>query len=346
MNKIKKSHITITVLGIVLLTLFSYLGFTFKQENKFFYKEKGTIDYKVYLKTNEDYSTKYLEKNRKYIASLIDHIDVDYNYKFVGDRYMDYHCNYYVLAAARVADSSDESKLIYKKEKYILEHQTKDFFNQSEININETVSLDYEEYNQIINDFTSKYNLAGTNNNLKLIFGINLTANDNSFETPITDTSELNLQFPLTTQTIAVSANYKDIDEKGEKVEVSSNKLWNVLFFILAIIFGALTFRMIFSLIKAYMKYSNEMTYYEKTKLNIINKFSKFISKVDNLSNFDLYKFVDIDNFIDLINIRDCLDKPILFTEFSEIETSWFLVIDGETAYRFILNNGNREDLK
>ena len=50
------------------------------------------MDYKVFLKENNDFETPFLEKDKKYIASLIDHIDIDYKYAFKSNYDMDVIC--------------------------------------------------------------------------------------------------------------------------------------------------------------------------------------------------------------------------------------------------------------
>jgi len=48
-------------------------------------KESSNLDYKVYLKENDFYDTPYLTKDMAYIASLIDTINIDFNYLFSID---------------------------------------------------------------------------------------------------------------------------------------------------------------------------------------------------------------------------------------------------------------------
>ena len=47
------------------------------------YKENSNINYLVYLKPNDYYIDQpYLSKGMQYIASLIDYVDVNFNYNF------------------------------------------------------------------------------------------------------------------------------------------------------------------------------------------------------------------------------------------------------------------------
>ena len=125
MKKIKKSSIFIAIILVLLSSVCFYFGVNYKLEHKLNYSEKGNMDYKVFLKENNDFETPFLEKDKKYIASLIDHIDIDYKYAFKSNYDMDVICKYYVLASAYVQDGSNDGKVIYQKDKYILESKTK-----------------------------------------------------------------------------------------------------------------------------------------------------------------------------------------------------------------------------
>ena len=217
---------------VALSVFLFYLGAIFKIERKLTYSEEGNVDYKVYLKSNSDYDTPYLGKGRKYIASLIDHIDVTYNYSFSGDKDMDYTCDYYILATSTVKDGGNDDKVIYQKENYLLNNQSKQVSGK-EISLSETVSINYDEYNKIIDDFNKKYALSGNSNKLKLTLGIKVKGKNDEFDVPISDDSSLNLTLPLTDRTIAIDLEYNEIDEKNEKIEISPNKFINIIFFAL-----------------------------------------------------------------------------------------------------------------
>ena len=62
------------------------------------YSEKSNLDYKVYLKKNDYFKEKYLPKNRQYIASIIDYIDVFYDYTFSSSKHIDAKYKYKVVA--------------------------------------------------------------------------------------------------------------------------------------------------------------------------------------------------------------------------------------------------------
>ena len=90
-NRTKK--ITILTILVIILASFSALLISLginKQVNYYIhYNEESDLDYRVYLKKN-DYFGPYLGKDKQYIASLIDYVSANFNYKFSIDEKIDY----------------------------------------------------------------------------------------------------------------------------------------------------------------------------------------------------------------------------------------------------------------
>lgn len=315
--------------------IFIYFGIVFKIEKRLIYNETGNIDYKVYLKSNDDYNTPFLEKGRKYIASLIDHIDVNYDYNFKADKDMRYVCNYYIMALATIVDS--DKKPIYEKEQCLLTKQTKEFTGE-EAPLSEKISIDYAQYNEIISDFSSKYLLSGNKNNLKVTMYVELKAQNEEMDSQVVDKSEMYLDIPLTTQTLAVDLSYNEIDNHGEKVEVSTNKTINIISIALGTLLLLISLGYFYIIIANHRKKLRMLSSYDKEKAAIFKKYSDIISNVDDVSSVKTDSLIDVDKFSDLLNIRDCLDKTILFTEIEEEnKIALFMVVDNEITYRYTL---------
>ena len=81
----RKRKITSYVFLIIVIMICSlsllFLYFNKTKDYYVSYKETSYLDYKVYLKENDFFETNYLEKENQYIASLIDHINANFNYK-------------------------------------------------------------------------------------------------------------------------------------------------------------------------------------------------------------------------------------------------------------------------
>ena len=343
MKKVKKTYIYLLAICTCLSLTFLYLATTFKIERKIIYNEKGNIDYKVYLKENEYFDEKYLEKDRKYISSLIDYFDILYKYEFESNHTMNYKCNYYLVASSLVKEKNDTGKVIYEKEKYLLNNKTKEFNNSRNFNVEEEIKITYDDYNNIIKNFISKYNLLNTNSTLSLSLYVNLEGQGDGFEGLIVDKSLLTITIPLTDQTVDINIEYKEIDNVGEKIEFSSNNIPNIVFWILFIICALLDIIFVFLFLKNF-RCTKKKSKYEKNKIKLIHQYNRAIVKVDKAIDVKYYEIIEVSDFIDLLNVRDCLEKPILFMEVEKYKTSWFIVLDDKILYRFIFDAKNNDN--
>ena len=94
---------------------------------------------------------------------------------------------------------------------------------------------------------------------------------------------------------------------------------------------------------KAYIKIKNEETSYQRTRNEILSSYNKVISKLTSITDMSSYDVADTNDFLDLVNIRDCLDRPILFVELEKDKLAWFMVLDNAVFYRYILKDEENE---
>ena len=83
-KKRRKHKIKLGIAGTILIVLAAVLILTYFKLSKNEYNtytEKAKVNYKVSLKENEFYQDKYVDEKSTIIASLINNIDVDFNYK-------------------------------------------------------------------------------------------------------------------------------------------------------------------------------------------------------------------------------------------------------------------------
>ena len=76
------------------------------------YDEESKINYKVFLKKNNFFENKYLGTNKQYIASLIDYINTDFDYKLsLEDKEVEYKYLYRIEANVEVKEKQTENLL-------------------------------------------------------------------------------------------------------------------------------------------------------------------------------------------------------------------------------------------
>ncbi len=124
----------------------------------FSYQEDNSVHYKVFLKDNDFFETPYLDENKTYITSLIDHLNIDFQYLInfndgkepapVNGEYQ------YVIKAIISADKKDnEAGNYWTKEFVVKELSTMDVDNKESYLIKENIDIDYNLYNDLLNEF-------------------------------------------------------------------------------------------------------------------------------------------------------------------------------------------------
>ena len=84
-HKRKASLVLYIVLFIISLSICLYFAsktIIRKKAIPIDYSQNGDVTYKVYLNKNNFYTEEYLAMNKSYVASLINYIDIDFNYNY------------------------------------------------------------------------------------------------------------------------------------------------------------------------------------------------------------------------------------------------------------------------
>ena len=328
---------------ILILSFFAFLGISCVRRgtnpNKssvpsYTYNIKKDISYKVFLKPNDFYEEKYLGENLQYTSELIDYITIDFDYLFNGSKQSNFNYTYDITATIiGEYENTSSGKRKKKKKKYILSDKqniTKSVTNNYELK--KSIDIKYDDYNNIVNDFKSKFNLgidAYLNVKLKVDYINNIIDNNTTFSN--TDYMEINI--PLNTSAIRISTNnLKEVnrDIKKEQKVLKNPGLVKKGYIILSIdiLFLALFLPVLFSSTKSL---------YMRQLRKIMKNYSEVIVEIESLPNFDKLEFIDIKEFDDMIDLEEETKSPILFYEDKYAGESWFIIIINKYVYKYVL---------
>lgn len=299
------------------------------------YTEISDIDYKVYLKKNNFFDTPYLEKNRTYIASLIDYILVDFDYSFNVSEEVSGSYTYYIegRVSANKSNSSDD----YWSKEYILSDKiSKEYSNLKQISIKETTKIDYQFYNDLLNSFKNQYGVP-INGMFTVFLVVENHIESDYVERDISKDSKIELNIPLTSLTIDVPIKTSELNNNGILINevVEENILYYTIikyisyacFLIVAIIMICVIVLMI---VKS--KYESK---YHKSLRKILKTYDGILVNVNCLPNLEGLNIIDVENFLELIDAHSEIRKPISFKQ--DPDESIFLLINEGIAWRFIM---------
>ena len=302
------------------------------------YEEHGNTDYKVFLKDNIYYEDKYLDKNMSYIANLIDYISVDYNYKFKADTLFDGEYSYKIRADLEILNA--ENKTLFFTKKYdLIKEKTFTIENQNEYNIVENIKIDYDHYNSLANGFKSSYGVD-TESNLIIYLDIYRNIDQNSINNPnINGNGTIKLTIPLSEKAINIKMDSMEINNKKVITSLDDYYLEDIKYLIIGIISLIVSLYLFIKIVKRLSRLSISPTDYDKTLKKILNQYDRLIVTTSSMPNLEKNNIIKLKEFVELLDAKDNLHKPIFFIEVTPHQKAYFFIQDDDKIILFTLKN-------
>lgn len=344
----KRQHrINLYVICIVLITISAIASIVISIETRknyyIKYDEKSSLDYKVYLKDN-DYFGKYLGKDKQYIASLIDYIEADFNYKLSIDENIDYSYYYYIEAEPTVLDKN--GKVLYSKKDIVLEKKKYSDVENHSFEIKEKYNLDYNKYNSLVNTFINRYKLTGVTSSVTLKMYVGIEGSCKGYEANLDDNAVISMTIPLTQSTVNVDINYKLNNGTNKLLECRRTTVADYKTLIIGIIIGIVDLFVIISFITYINATKSSLTIYNNKLNKIFNNYGRYITKIVRDMDYEGLRQVEVQTFEDLFEVRNSSQSPILFSQNYNKTTSTFTVPTNNGIvyiYKYNLNDVKEE---
>ena len=330
------------IIAIIILYVLSFFVFKFSINNYsqefIFYTQESDIDYKVYLKENNFFETPYLEKDKIYITTLIDYIDLDYDYKITFDEPMSGNYKYYVKAVISADREKGSTSNYWEKVFNIYESESVSYENKNYITFNpDNFKLDYDYYNDLLLQFKNEYKLS-LYGNLKLIVEVeNFATSKENNEYKINSLATLDI--PLTQATIEIPITAETNNKTGS-MESSIMYDNNPKYLIMKIASGACFLSasiLAIILVTKIVRLREKPSAYNKAIKKILKTYDEIIVNIKNI-NLEEFNVVEVANFNELIDAHGEVRQPINFME-SRNEAS-FILINDKMAWRYRIKKG------
>jgi len=343
--RLNKSFIIALILFVVFSSVDAFLLnniFNKNNEDKLTYTRTGNPTYKVCYKENDAYN-ECLNEGMQYISSLIDYIDIKYNYDFVTNKNTDYTYSYYIEAEVTVFDKDNKS-IIYTKKHELLSKKQGAVTESSNYNINESVKIDYNEFNSYIRDLKNSYGITANSNMIVRMY-INTNGISKEFKDAINTNDVLEITIPLTERQINITLP----SEKLNVVEmlVQENDTSSIKVILVVTLF--ITLLSMLYVIYIVIKKGNKKNYLSEIKR--INKvYDSIVAEGDTsqskLEEKDFENVIPIKSFEELVDIAMREQKNIIWTEIehkSGIVVSWYSIIVDKMLYRVIISSDDEK---
>lgn len=345
-GKPKEKYIPISIIigtvGILVLLLIASLAFTFKSTYKLHYSEKSYIDYKIYLTDENVYGKKYIGKNDnlKPVASLINNIDTTMDYTFKSDEKIGIKYTYYVVAKVEVNDSQGET--LFKKEDILVKKKTLEEAESDTFKVSEKASVDYAKYNKIASEFVDKYKLTA-NSKLTVSLIVDIEGKHTNFDNKLNDKEVVSFSIPLTEKTASISPDYNMSNNADAVLQYKSVILKNRVLLFITLLFMIIDVVAIVYIIVWVIINRDAQTLYNRKLDRILKDYNRYISetviteRVEDMMVTRSLRIEVIKKFEDLLDIRDALNKPILYHEERPNEEAVFYILTERIGYIYVM---------
>ena len=322
----------IIIIGCLILSLF--VSFSITKTKKINYSNNSTIDYKVYLNDNEFYKEEYLNKGMAYVASLIDKININFNYKFNSDIRSDIEFKSKVIAKL-VISSQNNSKVFYENEYDISKEETSEIKNENIHSINKEVIIDYDYYNDLANKFKSQY-AVNADSYLEVYLLVSEKNKDNN-SYKINSAQKASLVIPLSQQEINIGLEEKNINEDKQVVFPPEVVITDVRFIILDVILFVLAVLFLAKFLKKITLISSKKSRYDKYVNKLLRGYDRLIVNVKTSPNFENYNVIKVESFDELLDVRDNVKEPIKYYVIIEHQKCEFFITNNNDLYLYVV---------
>ena len=328
---------------LFVLSLNSFVNTFFSPaEYKLDCHETSNASYMIKLKPNNYYDVERLPQGMDYVASLIDKVELSFDYLLSATDLIDYDSEYSVEAITRVY-GEDGKSILFEKSETLVDAVSVQKENIADYNFRSDVEIDYGHFNDFVRQFKSSYYLT-TNSDLSIVLHVKSKVSSDKYKDDLSFDSTSIVTIPLTEKTINIAIGKNDID-----TEKSITKKKITLFIIelcLFIITFSLSIMFLYKIIKLSADMLKEKSKYELQLSRILKENDSIIANVTNNIMFSDYEIIDTDSFEELRDVHDNLGSPILYNELVKGKKSIFYIIHDHLLYRYILKSEDYNEEK
>ena len=315
------------ILGVVFYTQSGQLRVI-----KLDYEEKASLGYKVYLNNNNYYDVEYLEEGMQYISGIIRTIDVDYDYSIDYSEKVNSTLVNTINAKIKIVDVTNNEKVIYEKSEE-LKNEKQDKKSVDKLTSKQTLSIDYQKYNNFANEFKSKYGIPA---DCKLIVTFTTSQkNSTNLIENINRSKTMTIEIPLSEQMITINKS-SDSREKSSYIATTAKTFSNHLMFIASIILFILTAIFAAATVYFFIKKTHLVSEYDRRINKLLKQYDAYITESNNIVGLK-QDAIFVKNFKELLDVRNNIEKAIVYNKVNN-DISRFIIVDGKQEYCYEIN--------
>lgn len=339
----------IQIIAIALLAVIALSSFlVYDRMNRTYYieyTESSNIDYKVQYKENEFFEEEWLGEDQEYIATLINAISADFNYSLNMDAAgVGFEYTYKIDATLLVADK-DSGNPYYKVTENIVPLTNSSARRSNTVEINESVLIDYNKYNNVASEFVKLYSLKNSSSTLIITLDVEVLSSSDKFEQSNENRYSTSLNIPLVKETLGIHLT-SSVPESESKVLAYSGAENQQFFYITGVTTSIIAVLLALVLVVfLHLTKNEDITYAAKIR-KLLSAYGSYIQRMDGDFDSDGYQTVMIKTFNEMLGIRDTIQSPILMTENRDETMTRFLIpTNTKILYTFEIKVDNYDEI-
>ena len=231
-----------------------------------------------------------------------------------------------MVATFNVKDSSSE-KILFTKDDILYTSPEKKATNGVAIDYN--LSIDYNKYNDLLNNFINIYDLSQTTNELKVSMDVFINGQGDEKFGDINTSKATSLTIPLTTKTVNIDINGTSMNSNDNRIHVQPTKSYTPLL-ILGVVFVVIALGLLILILDLIKKNRTVQEIYDNRIKKITLAYDAYIQKITGDYPIGASQICKVSSFQDMLEIKESSEKPLLMLENKEKTGTFFLIPVGE----------------
>lgn len=343
-----KTFIAIVLIIISLsLSITSYIINLQKYKTvKIEHTEKSSLDYKAFLVENSGFNPNYRLPGETIIPSIIDFIDIVLTYEDTYTNPVSGSYEYYVKGQVIANKPNSDTNYWKSDEIQVTDKKNLVINNVSGYNIVERININYHEYLQYLQSFKDNYPISTEGFLIiDLMVKPNVTIDETELSNKLDYKSVLTMRIPLS-DIVIEKVITNNLVKKTTTISSEKVKKDGIIY---DISFPAFIIFFCITLIIAVRLYEytavNSKTY--RNKLNkILTTYDSIIVAVNNIPSVEGIDVIEVNDFEELLNAHSEVRQPINFYEDKKNHKAYFILHNGNMAWKYVLRGKSRKRRK